>query len=43
MHYPETLGLVIALQLVIGRYTGYRLSELFRFRDFTDPPAPAHV
>jgi hypothetical protein len=34
MHYPETLGVVMAVQLVIGRYTGYRLSELFRFRDF---------
>lgn len=33
-HYPETLGLVMAGQLLIGRYTGYRLSELFRFRDY---------
>ncbi|MGL4551592.1 MAG: 7TM domain-containing protein [Gemmataceae bacterium] len=32
--YPETLGLVMAGQLLIGRYTGYRLTELFRFRDF---------
>jgi hypothetical protein len=32
--YPETLGLVMAAQLLIGRYTGYRLSELLRFRDF---------
>jgi hypothetical protein len=40
MHFPETLGLVMALQLLIGRYTGYRLSELFRFRDFAEPPAP---
>ncbi|HEV3115516.1 MAG TPA: 7TM domain-containing protein [Gemmataceae bacterium] len=32
--YPETLGLIMAGQLLIGRYTGYRLSELFRFRDF---------
>jgi hypothetical protein len=32
--FPETLGVVIAAQLLIGRYTGYRLSELFRFRDF---------
>jgi hypothetical protein len=32
--FPETLGLVMACQLLIGRYTGYRLSELFRFRDF---------
>jgi hypothetical protein len=32
--YPETLGLVMAVQLLLGRYTGYKLSELFRFRDF---------
>jgi hypothetical protein len=32
--WPETLGLIMAAQLLIGRYTGYRLSELFRFRDF---------
>ena len=41
MHYPETIGLVMAAQLVIGRYTGYRLSELFRFRDLVQPPAEA--
>jgi hypothetical protein len=32
--YPETLGIIMAAQLLIGRYTGYRLAELFRFRDF---------
>jgi hypothetical protein len=32
--YPETLGVIMAMQLLIGRYTGYRLSELYRFRDF---------
>lgn len=31
--YPETLGIVIAVQMLIGRYTGYRISELYRFRD----------
>jgi hypothetical protein len=36
--YPETLGLIMAAQLLIGRYTGYRLSELYRFRDFTQSP-----
>jgi 7 transmembrane helices usually fused to an inactive transglutaminase/Transglutaminase-like superfamily len=36
--YPETLGVVMALLLLIGRYTGYRLMELFRFRDFLTPP-----
>jgi hypothetical protein len=33
IRYPETLGLIMAAQLLIGRYTGYRFSELFRFRD----------
>ncbi len=37
--FPETLGLIMAVQLLIGRYTGYRLSELFRFRDFLREPA----
>ena len=32
--YPETLGLIMAVQLLIGRYTGYRLLELVRFREF---------
>jgi hypothetical protein len=37
--YPETLGFIMAVQLLIGRYTGYRLTELYRFRDFlNDPP-----
>lgn len=31
--YPEILGVIIAGQLVVGRYTGYRLTELVRFRD----------
>jgi hypothetical protein len=37
--FPETLGLIMACQLLIGRYTGYRLSELFRFRDFVQESA----
>jgi hypothetical protein len=32
--FPETLGLIMAGQLLLGRYTGYKLSELLRFRDF---------
>jgi hypothetical protein len=32
--FPETLGVIMACQLLLGRYTGYRLTELFRFRDF---------
>lgn len=31
--YPETLGLVIAVLLLLGRYTGYRITELYRFQD----------
>src|SRR5207244_1374544 len=38
MRYPETIGIVMAVQLLIGRYTGYRLSELLRFRDFLQQP-----
>ncbi len=41
--YPETLGLVMAGQLLIGRYTGYRLMELFRFRDFVLPPPSSEI
>jgi hypothetical protein len=37
--FPEALGLIVACQLLIGRYTGYRLTELFRFRDFLKPGA----
>lgn len=39
--YPETLGMIMAAQLLIGRYTGYRLLELFRFRDFVAMPEDA--
>jgi hypothetical protein len=35
--FPETLGLIMAAQLLIGRYTGYRFLELWRFRDFVKP------
>jgi transglutaminase-like putative cysteine protease len=31
--YPETLGVVLAVLLLLGRYTGYRLTELYRFQD----------
>jgi hypothetical protein len=40
--YPETLGVVLATQLVLGRYTGYRLTELYRFADLLEEePTPA--
>lgn len=31
---PEILFSVVAVLILIGRYTGYRLSELIRFREF---------
>lgn len=34
--FPEVNLAVLALFLVMGRYTGYRLSELRRFRDLAD-------
>jgi hypothetical protein len=44
--FPETLGLVMAGQLLIGRYTGYRLMELWRFRELVredDEPVGYHT
>ena len=31
--FPEVLLILLALILLLGRYTGYRLLELFRYRD----------
>jgi hypothetical protein len=36
--FPEILLLVLAATLLIGRYTGYRLMELYRFREFRASP-----
>jgi hypothetical protein len=33
-HFPELLLVLLAGILMIGRYTGYRVSELIRFRNF---------
>jgi hypothetical protein len=30
--YPELLAAIAAFQIFLGRYTGYRISELIRFR-----------
>ena len=39
--FPELLLVLFALTLMIGRYSGYRLTELFRFRALArDPIAP---
>lgn len=35
--YPEIHLFTIAALMLVGRYTGYRLSELWRFRDFVPP------
>lgn len=35
--FPELLLVVLAIALISGRYTGYRLSELWRFRDLAAP------
>jgi 7 transmembrane helices usually fused to an inactive transglutaminase len=47
LHYPEAMGLVVAMQMLVGRYTGYRLTELWRFREFSQsayqPPEEALV
>jgi hypothetical protein len=38
--FPELLLLVIVLTLLVGRYTGYRLLELRRFRAFAKSAEP---
>lgn len=35
-YFPEVLLLLLAVVLLLGRYTGYRLTELFRFRNATE-------
>jgi hypothetical protein len=37
--FPEMVLVLMALTLLIGRYTGYRLSELFRFKVLAEPHA----
>jgi len=39
--YPELLFVILGLLVAVGRYTGYRLSELIRFRELADAPRPA--
>ncbi|HEX5790005.1 MAG TPA: UUP1 family membrane protein [Luteolibacter sp.] len=36
-YFPELLLVLLAAILMIGRYTGYRISELFRFKNFQPP------
>jgi hypothetical protein len=35
--YPEAHFFTIALFILLGRYAGYRLTELWRFRDLVAP------
>lgn len=32
--FPEAIFIFLALTVLLGRYTGYRLNELYRFREF---------
>jgi hypothetical protein len=38
--FPELVFTVIGMLVWIGGYTGYRLSDLLRFRAFAHPPGP---
>jgi transglutaminase-like putative cysteine protease len=38
--YPETHFFTIAAFILLGRYAGYRLTELWRFRDLVEPGEP---
>ena len=33
--HPESLGFIMAAQLLVGRYMGYRLTELYRFQSLS--------
>lgn len=37
--FPEVLLCLLALFILMGRYTGYRLTEIMRFRDIVEPPS----
>jgi hypothetical protein len=39
--YPETLLGVVGVLILLGRYGGYRLTELGRFRDLVEVPSAA--
>jgi hypothetical protein len=38
--YPEFLFVVLGLSMLMGRYTGYRLNELMRFRSMVKIDKP---
>ena len=37
LQFPELTLSLLAVILLLGKYTGYRLSELYRFRDLDKP------
>ena len=37
-YYPELHFFTVVALILMGRYTGYRLTELVRFRDLVHPP-----
>lgn len=39
--FPELLLVMLAFCLIMGRYTGYRLTELWRFREAVKPGRPS--
>ena len=43
LSFPELELLVASVLLLIGRYSGYRLTELIRFRDLALPTGPAET
>ena len=38
--FPEVLLIMLALFIVMGQYTGYRLTEIMRFKDIVEAPPP---
>jgi hypothetical protein len=40
LQYPEMHFFTIAAFILLGRYAGYRLTELWRFRDLVEPREP---
>jgi transglutaminase-like putative cysteine protease len=41
LRFPEIHFFTIAAFIMLGRYAGYRLTELWRFRDLVEPSEPA--
>lgn len=39
--FPELLLVLLAMMLLLGRYTGYRLFELYRFKALAEPKRPS--